>query len=303
MDSAVEIRSGTLLLADLKGSTLALAHGGAGPQDPTGESFRAAQATLDAILKKSPGSGTSPEMVAFVAKELEADPQFNAGYGASIQADGVVRLSASYMDSANQRFAAVMNVEDVVHPSLLALHLCDQRFCILDATGAEQLAKRLELPKANLVSQQRFKRWLRHKRESFNPAGKTGTIGCVALDSSARLAALTSTGGVGNETPGRVGDTPTIAGNYCSEDVAVSCTGIGEQIINHALSPRIAIYFDQSRDLKEALTRALVEAERKDYRFAAIALAFEKETGRAHWAAGSVNSHLLWGARGVFVSN
>ncbi len=59
---------------------------------------------------------------------------------------------------------------------------------------------------------------------------KMGTVGAVALDLAGNLAAATSTGGMTNKLPGRVGDSPLPgAGCYANNaSVAVSCTGTGE---------------------------------------------------------------------------
>jgi L-asparaginase / beta-aspartyl-peptidase len=77
-----------------------------------------------------------------------------------------------------------------------------------------------------------------------------GTIGAVALDTSGKLAAASSTGGLGGKMPGRVGDTPIIgAGCWADERAAVACTGLGEYFmrVNAAadVSARIA-YAKQS---------------------------------------------------------
>src|SRR5699024_7923963 len=58
-------------------------------------------------------------------------------------------------------------------------------------------------------------------------------VGAVALDASGNLAAATSTGGVTNKWPGRVGDSPVIgAGCYADNATcAVSSTGMGEAFI------------------------------------------------------------------------
>src|SRR5258705_7871302 len=60
-----------------------------------------------------------------------------------------------------------------------------------------------------------------------------GTVGAVALDREGNLAAATSTGGMTNKRPGRVGDSPIIgAGTYAKNGVcAVSATGHGEYFI------------------------------------------------------------------------
>jgi beta-aspartyl-peptidase (threonine type) len=61
---------------------------------------------------------------------------------------------------------------------------------------------------------------------------RLGTVGCVGLDSQGHLAAGSSTGGTGQVYPGRVGDTPIIgAGTYCTPQVGVSMTGVGERML------------------------------------------------------------------------
>src|SRR6185437_13941693 len=65
------------------------------------------------------------------------------------------------------------------------------------------------------------------------PPAAQGTVGAVACDASGNLAAATSTGGMTNKRPGRVGDSPIIgAGTYAKNGVcAVSATGHGEYFI------------------------------------------------------------------------
>lgn len=62
---------------------------------------------------------------------------------------------------------------------------------------------------------------------------KYGTVGAVALDRYGNLAAATSTGGMTNKRPGRVGDAPIIgAGTYANnKTAAISGTGWGEYFI------------------------------------------------------------------------
>jgi beta-aspartyl-peptidase (threonine type) len=65
---------------------------------------------------------------------------------------------------------------------------------------------------------------------------KMGTVGAVAVDARGNLAVATSTGGMTNKQPGRVGDSPLIgAGTYAENaTAAVSCTGTGEMFIRVA---------------------------------------------------------------------
>lgn len=78
--------------------------------------------------------------------------------------------------------------------------------------------------------------------EIRKPAGgadrRFGTVGAVALDNKNNLAAGTSTGGLTNKLPGRIGDAPIIgAGTYADDRACgVSCTGTGEVFIRHAVA-------------------------------------------------------------------
>ena len=45
-----------------------------------------------------------------------------------------------------------------------------------------------------------------------------GTVGCVAMDIHGNLCAATSTGGLTNKLPGRIGDTPTLAAGFWAEE-------------------------------------------------------------------------------------
>ncbi|KAM0707624.1 hypothetical protein Q7P35_004270 [Cladosporium inversicolor] len=45
-----------------------------------------------------------------------------------------------------------------------------------------------------------------------------GTVGCVVLDSTGTICVATSTGGITNKLPGRVGDTPTLGAGFWAEE-------------------------------------------------------------------------------------
>ena len=82
-----------------------------------------------------------------------------------------------------------------------------------------------------------------------------GTVGVAALDRDGNLAAGTSTGGMTNKMPGRVGDSPVIAaGTYADNNsCAVSATGHGEKFIRNAVAYQIcAIMEFQGATLHEA---------------------------------------------------
>jgi beta-aspartyl-peptidase (threonine type) len=74
---------------------------------------------------------------------------------------------------------------------------------------------------------------------------KLGTVGAVAIDGAGNLAAASSTGGMTNKMPGRIGDTPIIgAGCYANNrTLAAAATGTGESFIRavalHDISARM----------------------------------------------------------------
>jgi isoaspartyl peptidase/L-asparaginase-like protein (Ntn-hydrolase superfamily) len=84
-----------------------------------------------------------------------------------------------------------------------------------------------------------------------------GTIGAVALDQHGNLAAATSTGGLSNKMPGRIGGSPIIgAGNYAENGVAaISAIGTGEMFIRGVAS------YDEAARIKYAKQAAGTAAD------------------------------------------
>ena len=67
-----------------------------------------------------------------------------------------------------------------------------------------------------------------------------GTVGAVALDAAGDLAAATSTGGITNERPGRVGDSPPVGAGTYADTAAISCTGTGEDSMRGVVAYDVA---------------------------------------------------------------
>jgi beta-aspartyl-peptidase (threonine type) len=67
------------------------------------------------------------------------------------------------------------------------------------------------------------------------------TVGAVAMDNQGNLASGTSTGGVPNKHPGRVGDSPLIGcGTYADNEYgAVSTSGWGEAMIRTVMAKTV----------------------------------------------------------------
>ena len=102
---------------------------------------------------------------------------------------------------------------------------------------------------------------------------RRGTIGVVALDSQGKIAAGTSTGGKGLERIGRVSDSAMPAGNYATADAGVSCTGVGEDIINECLAARVVVRVGDGLSLPDAMQKSMAESQKRDRDLGAIALA------------------------------
>lgn len=186
---------------------------------------------------------------------LEDDPLFNAGTGSKIQSDGVIRMTASVMDGSHERFAGVINISDVRNPVQVARQLLNEGDRVLAGDGALAYARARGFLSHNAETPPRRKDY--EERLS----GATGTVGCVAIDAQGRLAAATSTGGKGYELPGRVSDSATVAGNYANAFACVSCTGIGEDIVNAAVAARIVTRVTDGMSLTQAGSKSIAELD------------------------------------------
>ena len=85
----------------------------------------------------------------------------------------------------------------------------------------------------------------------------------MALDREGNVAAATSTGGTFGKLEGRVGDTPLIGpGTWADDNVAISCTGIGEHIIRSGGASSIAVRLRSGLSLRDAVEEMLNEVAR-----------------------------------------
>lgn len=216
---------------------------------------------------------------------LEDHPRFNAGTGSVLQSDGQIRMSAALMDGTAQRFSGVINVARVKNPIQLAQTLQGESDRVLSDYGAAELLRELQLPIYNPLTDLRLEEWLLERKGDFNKdmAGVIaeaehsepgrGTIGVVALDQQGQIVAGTSTGGKGFERIGRVSDSAMPAGNYATRQAGVSCTGIGEDIIDECLAAKIVIRVGDGLSLADAMAKSMAEAQGNGRDLGAIALA------------------------------
>lgn len=198
---------------------------------------------------------TALQTVSYAISLLENNLLFNAGLGSQIQSDGKVRLSASIMDGKTQKFAGVINVQDVKNPIEVASLLLNYEDSVLSGEGAVNFARKNGFGYFNPITAQRQSEF----ELKLNQKNNKGTVGCVALDASGNLAAGTSTGGKGFEIPCRVSDSATVAGNYANSFAGISCTGVGEDIVSAALSARIVTRVTDGFTLKAATDKSFAE--------------------------------------------
>lgn len=235
-------------------------HGGCGAREDVNTPFSAYHENLLPIIQAAREflefSKDAIETALFAAKLLEDNPVFNAGTGSRVQQDGQIRMSASYMDSRSNKFAGVINIQNVQHPSAVAHALHRQHHSILSGEHASEYAyENLQMMPYNPMTEKRWQEYLELKR------GLTGTIGVVVLDDNGVLCAITSTGGAGFEVPGRVGDSPTVAGNFASAVMGISCTGIGEEIVNKAIATKVHTRVLDGMQLADAVKRSIAESD------------------------------------------
>jgi L-asparaginase / beta-aspartyl-peptidase len=240
-------------------------HGGAGTIDPsqmTPEREKEYRAGLETALKTGyailQGGGSSLDAVEAAVRTLEDNPHFNAGKGAVFTSAGENELDASIMDGKTQKAGAVASVRRIKNPINLARLVMEKSpHVLLDCAGAEAFAKEqgVELvdPKY-FFTQERWDELQKKLKGATKQAGGSGkqfiisdqdshsTVGAVALDQQGNLAAATSTGGMTNKRPGRIGDSPIIgAGTYANNGTcAISATGDGEYFIRAVVAYEVS---------------------------------------------------------------
>jgi beta-aspartyl-peptidase (threonine type) len=231
-----------------------IVHGGAGPIKDDSLAARLA-GCKDAALagwQILTQGGNALDAVEAAAVVLEDNPLFNAGTGSTLNGLGKVEMDAAIMEGASGRAGSVAVVSGIKNPIKLARRILeDGRHVMLAGDGALMFARQVgfpECPPEALIVESERKRW----------ESKHGTVGCVAVDSTGKLAVATSTGGISNKLPGRVGDSPLIGcGTYADDYGAVSCTGHGEAIIRVVLAKSAVDLLKRGLDSQSAAQQAM----------------------------------------------
>lgn len=215
---------------------------------------------LDAGYALLAAGKPATEAVCAAIHVMEDAPEFNAGRGAALTSEGLVSMDACLM-TGDGEVGSVIGVTHAKHPIDAARAVKEQSKHVAFAKPGDDLLAGwgVELADDDYFITDERRRSLANAQANGDEWEKHGTIGAVARDAQGRLAAATSTGGITNQMPGRVGDTPmTGCGNYAADDsAAVSCTGIGEAFIKevaaHQLADRVRFAGQSPREAVSAV--------------------------------------------------
>ena len=228
--------------------------------------------TLIFAYKILQNGGSSLDAVEFAVSEFEDSPLFNAGRGSVYTSEEVQEMDASIMFGLDRSAGAVASVKKVKNPIRLARKVFEKtEHVLLVGDGAEAFAKSIGEPIVDseyFHSEKNLQRLRKVKSKLVQNQliqDKIGTVGAVALDKSGNIAAATSTGGMTNKMPGRIGDTPIIgSGTWAQNEICgVSSTGHGEFFIKFQIAKEVCTrieYLNQS--LAESATDVIEELKK-----------------------------------------
>ena len=228
-------------------------HGGAGVMSGLSDQqqlqiHKKIQETVSEAYQILQNDGSSLDAVELAVSMLEDSPLFNAGRGSVYNSDEVQEMDASIMHGKNRLTGAVASVSSVKNPIKLARKVAEEtKHVFLVGEGAERFARDIGVDIVDrnyFYHEERLKRLLNSKKKfsKFNQGtDKIGTVGAVALDKNGNISAATSTGGMTNKMPGRVGDSPIIgSGTWAQNGVCgLSSTGHGEFFIKYQVAREV----------------------------------------------------------------
>ena len=202
--------------------------------------------------------GSSVDAVEAAIIILEDNPLFNAGRGSVYTSEERQEMDASIMTGKDNEAGAVSSVTNVKNPISLARYVMEETpHVMFTSSGAEKLARDNNIEQ---VEQSYFANPDRLKSLKKAQENKKGTVGVVAIDKNRVITAGTSTGGMTNKAPGRVGDSPIIgAGTWVENNsCGVSATGHGEYFIRFSVAKEICVKARyQNKSIQQASTEVM----------------------------------------------
>lgn len=248
-------------------------HGGAGvmstlTQDQQDAIKLKVSETLMSSYKILKNGGSSLDAVEFAVSEFEDSPLFNAGKGSVYTSNETQEMDASIMYGLDRSSGAVASVKIIKNPIRLARKVLEEtNHIFLVGDGAESFAKNIgvDVVEPNyFYSEKNLKRLRKVKNKLTNNYAiqdKIGTVGAVAIDKDGNISAATSTGGMTNKMPGRVGDSPIIgSGTWAQNGVCgVSSTGHGEFFIKYQVAREVCSRMEYLNQTLENSSRNVIE--------------------------------------------
>jgi len=221
-----------------------IVHGGAGnwkdERIPVGLEYveKAAEVGFH-ILKKS---GSVLDAAEACTMFMESCGELNCGRGAYPNEDGVLELDAMIIDGKTLDFGSVAAVKDVENPIALARYVMEKtKYKFFAGVNAKRLYDEM------IASGYREEKVPGTLKPSYSIDGDT--VGCITIDKQGNIAATSSTGGIKNKTPGRIGDSPVMgSGAYANDVCGASATGWGEHIMRVVLSRMTVLYVEEGAD-------------------------------------------------------
>lgn len=238
-------------------------HGGAGARRSRDYSREVPhmQGLVEAARDRLNAGASALDVVVETVAALEASGLYVAGRGSSANLDGRYELDAAVMEGAGQGAGSVAALVGYKSPIAIARAVMERTpHVMLAGEGASAFAGRegfeaIGDPEA----------WFTRAglgEDNHPPASGLahGTVGCVVLDQAGRLAAATSTGGVFNKLPGRIGDCPLIgSGTWADGAAAISCTGQGEYFIRTNAAAQVAWRMRLAGEDLDAASAAVIQ--------------------------------------------
>ena len=248
-------------------------HGGAGvmstlTQDQQDAIKLKVSETLMLSYKILKNGGSSLDAVEFAVSEFEDSPLFNAGKGSVYTSNETQEMDASIMFGLDRSSGAVASVKIIKNPIRLARKVLEEtNHIFLVGDGAESFAKNIgvDVVEPNyFYSEKNLKRLRKVKNKLTNNYAiqdKIGTVGAVAIDKDGNISAATSTGGMTNKMPGRVGDSPIIgSGTWAQNGVCgVSSTGHGEFFIKYQVAREVCSRMEYLNQTLENSSKNVIE--------------------------------------------
>jgi beta-aspartyl-peptidase (threonine type) len=174
------------------------------------------------------GGGSALDAAEEAVRQLEDDPTFNAGSGSVPTSAGDAEMDAAIMDGTTLDIGAVAALKSVRNPVSVARLLLGESPVLLVGAGAQDFARSRGIVSFDVPT-------------ADGGAPQHDTVGCVALDSAGKIAVATSTGGLPDQMPGRVGDAPIPGCGFYADDHigGVAISGDGESILRVLLASHV----------------------------------------------------------------